>query len=295
VAWSVAARSRGISVCPARYGAFIAKATEEDDTYLIPVVGRRDEQNDPVRKFYYPVHKLFSGSDCILGADISLDFREYHRNEKLRKLHLGTDVEVAVGFDVNAYPFIRDSLNGGDMIQMRPSGACIMVVPTAQRTLVRTASQINSITGKKEIVRFVVPKAIDDNRYSTSLQMSPSGNARLVPEYVNIRHRVRKRGSKSSIEDLNRLPRSKFKRIVDRGGFEAAHFIDDTADGCVTVSLQGLSRQPRSMPAYSIVAAPLFFRWRTNSKYPIGRGAASSISKSTSHKEPHGRSARGAA
>jgi hypothetical protein len=107
---------KGISVCPARYGAFIAKATTPDDTYLIPLVGRRDEQNDPIRTFYYPVHKLFPGPDCIQGADLTPSFHEYHRNEKLRKLHVRGGIELPQGFDVNALPFVRDSINGGDLV-----------------------------------------------------------------------------------------------------------------------------------------------------------------------------------
>ena len=134
---------KGTPVCPARYGAFIAKATTPDDPYLIPLVGRRDEQNDPVRTFYYPVHKLFPGSDCIQGAQLIVDFHEYHRNEKLRKLHTAGGIELPQGFDVNAAPFVRDSFNDRDLTDVVSLEGSILLVPQKHPTLVRTAVQIN--------------------------------------------------------------------------------------------------------------------------------------------------------
>jgi hypothetical protein len=198
-------KRNGISVCPARYGAFIAKATSADDHYLIPLIGRRDEQDDPVRTFHYPVHKLFPGSDCISGAEIDLSFQEYHRNEKLRKLHVVGGLQVAPGFDVNTSPFVRDSVNTGDLVTLVSCGASTLVTPPHRQTLVRLAFQNNLISGQSEPVRFVVPRKNDDNRFSTSLQMGIDHDARKVPEYVNIRHRVRKRGSRFVIDDLKKL------------------------------------------------------------------------------------------
>jgi hypothetical protein len=252
-------RRNGISVCSARYGAFIAKATRPDDPYLVPLVGRRDEQNDPIRTFYYPVHKLFPGADCIKDTALELSFREYHRNEKLRKLHVAGDIATVPGFDVNAYPFIRDSLNGGDLVTLVSCGASILVAPIERPTLVRTATQTNSISGEKELARFVVPPRNDDNRFSTTLQMSPKGDVRLFPEYVNIRHRVRKRGKKFIIDDLKKFDDVTFKKTLKTGGYEAAHFLDDTGDGCITVTAHGLAHSTKTLPAYSLVAAPDFF------------------------------------
>lgn len=250
---------KGISVCPARYGAFIAKGTTPDDTYLIPLVGRRDEQNDPIRTFYYPVHKLFSGADCIQGADLTVGFHEYHRNEKLRKLHVRGGIELPQGFDVNANPFVRDSINGGDLVSLVSLGDSILVVPPHRPTLVRTATQMNSISRRKELVRFVVPADKGENRFSTSLQMLAQGTARLVPEYVNIRHRVRRRGKTFVVDDLGKLDRHAFEKTLKHGGYEAAHFVDDTCDGCLSATVRGLVRPTKSLPAYSLVTAPVFF------------------------------------
>ena len=121
-------RRSGIAVCPARYGAFIAKSSADDDD-MVPVIGRRDEQGDSARVFYYPVHKLFAGSDCILGSSIELTFKEFHRNEKLRKLHMVGGLEAAPGLDVNAYPYVRDSLNCDDLVTISSCGSSILIVP----------------------------------------------------------------------------------------------------------------------------------------------------------------------
>jgi len=254
-------RKNGIAVCPARYGAFIAKATTEDDRYLVPLVGRRDEQNDPIRTFYYPVHKLFSGSDCIAGADIDLLFREFHRNEKLRKLHVVGGIAAAAGLDVNAHPFVRDSLNGGDLVALESCGASVLVAPRHRGSLIRMVFQDNPLSGLSEPVRFVVPHEDQkgDNRFSSSLQMVPEKQARLVPEYVNIRHRVRRRGSRFIVDDLKKLDDRAFAAALKRGGYEAAHFVDDTCDGCVTVAVRGLTHATQTLPAYSLVTAPSFF------------------------------------
>ena len=250
-------RRTGIAVCPARYAAFIAKSSAADDD-LVPVVGRRDEQDDSLRTFYYPVHKLFPGSDCILGSEIDLTFQEFHRNEKLRKLHVVGGLNASPGLDVNLHPFVRDSLNGGDLVTLISCGASTLTVPRHRQALVRLAVQHNRLSGLTEPARFSVPPKEGDNRYSTSLHVATDGDTRRAPEYVNIRHRVRKRGSRFAIDDLKKLG-STFDKTLEKGGYEAAHFTDDTCDGCITVSVLGLAHTQQTQPAYSLVTAPHFF------------------------------------
>jgi hypothetical protein len=253
-------KQNGIAVCPARYGAFIAKIYN-NDTYLIPLVGRRDEQNDDNRDFRYPIHKLFPGGGCIKGVTINLKFKEFHRNEKLRKLHVVGPLEAAAGLDVNAHPFVRDSRNGGDLVSLVRRGASLLVVPKHRRTLVRTAAQHNPLSGISEPVRFEVPPKKGENRYLTSLQFTPKdGVTRTMPEYVNIRHLVHKPkgGSRFVIEDLKKLG-SNFESKVADGDYEAVHFVDDSCDGSVTVAVAGMTKLGRTLPAYSLVTAPNFF------------------------------------
>jgi hypothetical protein len=243
-------------VCPARYAAFIAVPIQPGASD--PLLGRRDEQNDPIRTFYYPLHKLFPGSDCVAGATVGQVFHEYHRNEKLRRLHIAGGVQVVPGFDVNAYPFVRDSLNGGDLVELQHRGASVLAVPKRHDTLVRTVEQTNSVSGKSEIVRFIVPPS-NGNRFETSLDIPPDGDARHAPEYLNIRHRVITQNKRLIVRDMKELPHAEFEKLLQAGNYEAAHFTDDTCDGVVAVTVSGIFLGPKTLPAYSVVAAPDFF------------------------------------
>jgi len=247
---------KGISVCPSRFGAFLARRVYPDVSY--PIMGRRDEQNDQIRPFYYPIHKLFSGSGCVKGRKISLAFREYHRNEKLRRIHLQGRIELVPGFDVQSHPFIRDSRNDPTLVRLKKCGSSVLVVPQHHARLVRPAKQKNSKTKRTEIVRFIVPAELKSgsNRFSTSLQLPTVGEARRMPEYVNIRHPVR---GGSKIVDMQAWNTNKFDCTLKRGKYQAAHFLDETCEGAIAVTLGGIQPAGPTLPAYSLVAAPDFF------------------------------------
>jgi hypothetical protein len=253
-----------LAVMPARYGAFLAVARRPAPGDVI----LNDEQtNDRVRTFLFPVHKLFPGDECLVGSSLSIDFGERHLNEKLRRLHADGDLEVVAGFDVDAPPFVRDTrdgVGGEPLASLQTAGATRLVVPAGTAPLVRTATQRNASTGKDELARFLVPSATDDNRFWTSYQTpvrdapeTPTRIGRKAPGYVNIRHLVTE-GVK--VEDINETrDEADFQRILAVGGFEAAHFIDDSCDGCVAVKVQGLAPTPETRAAYSLVTAPDFF------------------------------------
>jgi hypothetical protein len=249
----------GIAVTPARYAAFLAEARRP--LAADPIMGRRDERNDPHRTFLFPVHKLFAGKSCVAGATITLDFIEYHRNEKLKRVHSAGGVKVARGFDIEKPPFVRDSKNTDDLIALRRVGASVLVVAQPHDQLVRTAEQKNSVSRKKEVVRFVVPPGTTANRFSSSLQLPTSGVARIAPEFVNIRHRLVQASTRAdvTIDDMQLLPEEKFNGVLKAGRYEAVHFIDDTCDGVVVAVVRGLSGRRQNFPAYSLVAAPDFF------------------------------------
>jgi hypothetical protein len=84
----------------------------------------------------------------------------------------------------------------------------VLVVAQPHDQLVWTAEQKNSVSRKKEVVRFVVPPGTTANRFSSSLQLPTSGVARIAPEFVNIRHRVVQAGTSAdvTIDDMQLLP-----------------------------------------------------------------------------------------
>ena len=250
---------KGISVCPSRFAAFLARAIKPDVSD--PIMGRRDEQNDQIRSFYYPVHKLFSGSDCVDGCSVKIKFREYHRNEKLRRLHASGELKVVDGFDFQSHPFVRDSLNDSQLVDLQKCGSSVLVVPHPHSHLVRLAKQKNSQTNRNEIARFIVPPRLanGENRFSTSLQLPTAGEARRMPEYVNIRHPVVVSRNGEELKEMIDLDQEQFTRTLKKGKYEAAHFVDDTCDGVVTVTVSGIATKKPTLPAYSLVAAPDFF------------------------------------
>jgi hypothetical protein len=249
-----------LAVSPARYGVFLARPTVKGGLLARdPVMGRR-EPEDEARVFYFPVHKLFAGKDCIQGATIKIEFQEYHRNDKLRRVHEAGGIKRTKGQDIDALPFVRDSINGGKLLTLQAEGASVLVVPRPYPTLVRTVKQKNTVTGKNEFARFLVPKATKNNRFALStLLIEAEGTARRAPEYVNIRHRVISKGAGQEIEDLAKLDKEKFEDLLKAGGYEAAHFVDDTCDGAVVAVVTGMPAQLRDLAAYSLVTAPDFF------------------------------------
>lgn len=250
-----------IAVMPARYAAYLAqlRTPGPEDAIL-------DEQpGDEDRTFLFPVHKLFDGDECLKGCTIRVKYTERHVNEKLRKFHLETGVPHVPGFDLDKVPFIRDSEYEDDLLRLERVGSSVLVVPVPHRRLTRVATQWNRQKKRKEVARFVVPPKYGENRFAgTSFQFLDAKHAerRIAPEYINIRHRVVDPEAPGEIKDLNSLPWKRFDKKVRRGGYEAAHFVDDSCEGCVVADVSGLSMKEvnkTNFPAFSMVAAPDFF------------------------------------
>ncbi|MEM9271967.1 MAG: hypothetical protein AAGA80_03235 [Cyanobacteria bacterium P01_F01_bin.143] len=265
---SPAASERGAAVLPARYGVFIAerRAPTSDDAVF------RASPSDNQQIFLFPVHKIFAGDECLLdelGAPITIDsinFSEYHINEKLRRLHIDSPdnpdfIEPLDIFDIDAFPFVRDSNNDPDLVSLESVGDSVLVVSHHHDKLARTATQ--KVDGTEQLVRFKVPERkeedgnqISGNRFFSSLSLrAPLGRA--APEYANIRHKF---VGNDSTEDLNKtLSATEFQdQVLVKGGYEAAHFIDDSCDGVIAVEVSGLSGLPKAC-AYSLVTAVDFF------------------------------------
>jgi hypothetical protein len=245
-----------LAVMPARYAAFLAveRRLSIDDAIL------EEQPSDRTRQFLFPVHKLFPGDECLRDVNITLEFLEYHRNEKLQRVHTHGEIPVIDGFDINEPPFVRDSRSSRDLVELQPVNASVLLVPQPTPQLVYTSTQRNSVTGRDEIVRFRVPPENFNNRFWTSYQIAANGRGREAPEYVNMRHLVETSASKQKLVDLNQeiASEDEFLQFLAQGGYEAAHFSDNSCDGCISVKVGGLSRLA-VRPAYSLVTAPDFF------------------------------------
>jgi len=261
--------TRGFAAQPARYAAYIAEyeaVTAEHAVY-------RPTPLDSQFTFALPAHKLFAGTECLLKEDGGqmtvpvLRFAELHWNEKLARIHrAGPDnpgrVPPVAGFDLTAPPFVRNSKSSPELVKLVAAGDSVLLNPVPN-PVVRIARQ--RVNGISQPVRFKVPKATSDNRFWSSL-MLPAGNAgRAAPEYAHMRIELSQNAAgKWQQRDLNTIPepppagQKSFEKKLSDGGYEAAHLIDQTCDGAVT--LQPIAVLPLEiLPAFSLVTAVDYF------------------------------------
>jgi hypothetical protein len=257
----------GIAVMPAKYGVFLAQRRKltSADAVMHPLNATLPGDDDNV--FLLPVHKLFSGTECLVGEIVKLSFQEFHRSEKLRRIHLLPPVRGGVapipGFNINQFPFVRDSR---DLVTLQPAGASALLASNPSNQLVELATQMNTVTGKRETVRFRVPAETANNRFAASSLDIPATNAgRAAPEYAHVRFHVRPNGQ---LFDVNSLESSNYFQVikhaqfngvpgVDDGPLEAAHLLDNTCDGAISAQAT-LSKPLKNYAGLSFVAAPDF-------------------------------------
>jgi hypothetical protein len=261
---------KGFRVLPARYGLFIAerRVRGRDGAVLRP------SKLDGELVFLFPVHKVFSGDECLFSKGEngnlkpvnvgSVNYAEVHINEKLARIHdrQGGENDAfvpphpTIPFNLTAYPFVRDSRTDTTLVNLLSVGASCQVMPVNSK-VVATATQ--TICGKEEMVRFIVPEKrttrVRPNRYWSTLEIEARGNSRAAPEYLNIRHEPQA----DKLADLNQLDSATFRsKVLESGGYEAAHLIDNTCDGALTVKPVTGIRLPIHC-AFSLVTATDYF------------------------------------
>ncbi|HWU09030.1 MAG TPA: hypothetical protein VN520_22050 [Streptomyces sp.] len=237
-----------IRVLPARYAAYVAMRRPGDEASFLPLRFRRASQEHPGdagRQFWVPLHKLFSGPECIRGTDLTVGLRTRHVNEKIRRIHL------ALGPDASWHrPDIdRPPFRSTDGIAALTADAALdpgTVVPVVHPRLVEPAEYVG------RPLTFRVPP---NQPLSSSLNIAAEGLWRHGPEYVHVRSRMADDGTEV---DLNTDP--DVVGTVAAGGYRARHYVDFTGDGWVAAVVPQLATVlPRRRAAYSLVAAPDFF------------------------------------
>lgn len=264
--------NRGFRVLPARYAAFIAERRPQSPNGSV----MRAVNSDSDLNFLFPVHKLFAGDECLFKIDENgetvpinlpkIRFVERHVCEKLARIHnpadnLGYIPPLSTpAFDLKTAPFIRDSQVTTDLVEMSAVGSSVLIEPIAQ-PLISVAQQL--VAGKQEVARFVVPAPATvhgrKNRYWSTFEISANGDSRAAPEYVNIRTEVRNEAAGVVLVDLNQMASGDFEDKIGTGGYEAAHFIDNSCDGAISIEpIADFGAIPIA-PAYSLVTAIDYF------------------------------------
>ncbi len=246
-----------IRVCPARYAAYLAVRKEGDDEAARPAEFLQDQvQNDDLtfapdseRSFWVPVHKLFSGGECLTDLpDLTVTYRAEHANEKILR------VQHAVG-NADApetWPY-RFTIGIAELSHDPDFGAGLLI-PVEHPRLVEPA-----YVGKVPVTFEVLP---DHAQRHSSFKPDQPAIGFSGPQFVHARTLV---DGTDLINLNNDSSHPDVHARVNAGGYKALHYVDFSGDGWVDAvcpELNGGGRSgigSRSHPAYSLVAAPDFF------------------------------------
>src|SRR5918994_534260 len=270
---------------PARYAPFLAMQRRADPGTFGPL---RAADDDRSRLFWVPLHKLFSGPECLQGFDLTVTLSTEHSNEKLRRFH--TRLNTA-GFytgwdepDIDQFPFViqgetlaafsTDAGHGSGWVMPAPhplvdsaeyDGKPLTFYYSqelAASPLITYSSSLQPLEappfqplGPGRTQSLPENIAIAEEEIPGYLTAISPDIGRSTPEYLNIRHTVSADGTE---ENLNDLP--DVLEPINEGGSWARHFIDYAADGWVAARCSELDAVvPARVPAYSSVAPPSFY------------------------------------
>lgn len=235
-------------VCPAQYGAFLSVRKKGSAKEFVPM---HFQSNDAALDFWMPIHKLFDGEECIKDLTLRLQFSAFHYNDKIRRVQLFLKESPPV------LPPFQFSDGIADFSSDPGFGQGVLV-PVPHPRLVEEARQ----DGK--LVTFPVPK----NHQTTFAALEPGAatdratgaEVRPAPAYVHARTKV----TRGATTDLGNDPaHPDVLKNVRAGNYDALHYVDFTGDGRIDVAVPDLIGdamvEPRTVSAYSLVAAPDFF------------------------------------
>jgi hypothetical protein len=263
-----------LRVLPAHYAAYIAVLQPGNAATFCPMRHRTSEDDgigDENRQFWLPLHKLFSGAECLRdfgeGDGLSVELGAHHFNEKLRRIHLELRKRAGNGapFDTGVHeeeldeaPF-RFTQGIAAFSTQREDGTGLLV-PQPHNPLIQPATRNDQPLGYN-VPPFERDQGLTSFSSSFSLQgVDFEGLYTLpAPEYVHARHRIEADGSVTNLNDLD-LTSDQLEALVRAGNYKAQHFIDFSGDGWIDVScpqVSALLGEPRN--AYSLVTAPDYF------------------------------------
>lgn len=252
---------KSFRVRPARYAPFIAVQMKGDVDSFGParfdlgVATGQSAESDSTTDFWVPLHKLFDGDECFADRSITVDVTAEHTNEKLRRIHQERMGLKTQGFDsghhtpkIDGPPF-RYHEDIAEFSTEVNHGSHLLV-PDIHPSFV---GEVRDEQGNR--IGANVPEVQGGGDFSPTYLIPSSTGARRAPEYVHVRDKILANGNLDHFNEQRNVQDN-----VDAGGYSAQHYHDFTGDGWVLAECaQIASRVPRSVPAYSLVAAPDFF------------------------------------
>ena len=243
-----------IRVLPARFAPYLAVQLRGDLALFGPMnpdmrrrlPGGPQAGEDRLRRFWVPVHRLFSGTECLRGLNLTVALEARHLNEKIRRVHRQLRGTGWGPPDIDRPPFaFTDGI--AELSEAAEDGEGILH-PTVHPRLVEPA-----VYRERALTYQVPPDASND--WAPSLIVRAEGQDRHAPEYVHARHAVAPDGTTRDLGDEDDVAGR-----VRRGGYRARHYVDFTGDGWIEALCPELAtRVPRRVPAYSLVTAPDFY------------------------------------
>ncbi len=272
-------------VQPVRYAPFIAARMPADPETFGPLRATADDEQ---RWFWAPVHKLFSGSECLDGFDLSVSLSTGHVNEKLRRFHQRmNNAGFATGWnepDISRSPFVmRDEALAAFSTDPADGQGWVLPAPHPLAELAEYNGQPLTFLFSQELaaspttmfyssLQLLEPppfaplgpgrtQALPENVAIADLPMggylttiSPD-IGRDAPEYLNVRQKIDADG-----HDVNLNDRPDMMDAIEAGAYWARHFIDYAGDGWVAARCPELDREIAGrFPAYSTICPPSFY------------------------------------
>ena len=225
---------------------------------------------DDERNFWAPIHKLFSGSECIAGLNLQVGLERGLQNDELAQLHRYLDQAGLEnnwsGEDLEQFPFtIKDeslgSMSGrpdfGDgVLEPRPSPLAMVAQYKGRLLTFPVDGSYTSDPNNMQLSSMqILPGGAPTNEDPLYTQDAGQTTQRAAPQFTNIRHRLLPNGE---IDNLNLRP--DMNEIMNKGGYQALNYIDGACDGWIAAvcpQLEGVV--DRKLPAYCMVGLPDFF------------------------------------
>jgi hypothetical protein len=234
----------GFRVIPVRFTAWLAAPVKGQDARVMRLTEPDAEERK--RIFWIPVHKLFDGTECIQGLDLSLTCSAKFFNMKLQRA-----LESLKQKPPSRFPYVIE--DGLAELREGSEFGRVAVVPVVQERLVQAAI----IDGKP--LTYPVPPQDDQAfaTYETKTRVRDDAEIHPFPAYVHARTMV----VDNTFVNLNDQPN--VRAAVSKGNYDALLYLDRTGEGWVDVQVPQLKGkagiEAASRAAYLLLSAPDFF------------------------------------